>query len=64
MWTRISDFIQLSQKTVLIDGLHPQSWYHLQITAFSEAGASEAEYSVLTRAVEERKCFFYSSRSH
>ena len=38
---------------VLIDGLRPQTWYVIQVTAASEAGSSEAEYSILTPAFRD-----------
>jgi hypothetical protein len=53
MWTRISDYLEASKRTIVIDGLHSHSWYHLQITAYSQAGSSEAEYSFLTMMAED-----------
>jgi len=53
IWTPISNFVQSSQKTFLIDGLHSHSWYYIQITAYSQAGSSEAEYSFLTLKAQQ-----------
>lgn len=59
MWTRISDSIPRTQKTILIDGLHTLTWYQLQITAYSQAGSSEAEYSFLTSLNDESKLLMF-----
>lgn len=61
VWTLYSKFIHSSQKSVLIDGLDSYSWYYIQITAYSEAGSSQAEYSFLT--LTQHNCkhhLFYS----
>ncbi|CAG2161346.1 unnamed protein product [Oppiella nova] len=49
VWTLYSNFIHSSQKSLLIDGLSSNSWYYIQITAYSQAGSSQAEYNFLTR---------------
>lgn len=59
MWTVIADSSILDQEpNVLIDGLHPQTWYTMQVTADSEAGASEAEYSILTPTFRDKSEFW------
>lgn len=50
MWTIISNQIDPTNFLTVIDGLHPQSWYFLIVSASSDAGTSEAEYSFLTPA--------------
>ena len=40
MWTAIADSSAQDQE-LLVDGLHPQTWYTVQVTADSDAGASE-----------------------
>lgn len=59
VWTLYSNFIPSSQKSVLIDGLQSYSWYYLQITAYSEAGSTQAEYSFLT--LMHHNCKHYST---
>ena len=68
MWTAIADSKEepashsgtsgaARDGVVLIDGLHPQTWYSIQVTAASDAGSSEAEYSILTPAFRDAsKC--------
>ena len=69
MWTAIADSTENpvtvnrssgsdgQEGVVLIDGLHPQTWYSIQVTAASDAGSSEAEYSILTPAFRDAsKC--------
>src|SRR5206468_3263021 len=54
MWTIVSNRIDVQPNAIaFIDGLHPQSWYLLQVAATSEAGTSEAEYSFLTASFRQ-----------
>jgi len=55
VWTLYSNFIHSSQKSLLIDGLSSNSWYYIQITAYSQAGSSQAEYNFLTRTTHNCK---------
>ncbi|XP_015789802.1 Down syndrome cell adhesion molecule-like protein 1 homolog [Tetranychus urticae] len=48
MWTIVSNMILMGKKTIWIDGLHPQTWYHLKSTAYSDAGSTDAVYSLMT----------------
>jgi hypothetical protein len=54
MWTIVSNRIQSHNVITYIDGLHPQSWYLLQVSAISEAGNSEAEYAFLTAQYRDK----------
>lgn len=44
-----------SDGRLLIDGLHPQTWYELKISAFSEAGNTEADYSFFTHSTDKSR---------
>ncbi|RWS30283.1 cell adhesion molecule-like protein, partial [Leptotrombidium deliense] len=57
MWTIVSNRIETYGNRLTIDGLHPQKWYTLQCTSFSEAGKTEAEYAFVTPAVRDKEKF-------
>lgn len=54
MWTIVSNMILMGKKTIWIDGLHPQTWYHLKSTAFSDAGSTDAVYGLMTNPFLEK----------
>ena len=47
-WTPLSHLALLDQKLILLNDLLPGNKYQLRITAFNEAGSTEAEYNFLT----------------
>ncbi|XP_053213156.1 cell adhesion molecule DSCAM-like isoform X2 [Panonychus citri] len=55
MWTIVSNMILMGKKTIWIDGLHPQTWYHLKSTAFSDAGSTDAVYGLMTNPFLEKE---------
>ena len=47
-WTPLSHSALLDQKLILLNDLSPGNKYQLRITAYNEAGSTEAEYNFLT----------------
>lgn len=56
-----NDYIMLSnniipeQKTIVLSDLLPASWYDVIMTAFSEAGSTEAQYQFATLTIDGGK---------
>ncbi|XP_022240704.1 Down syndrome cell adhesion molecule-like protein 1 homolog isoform X2 [Limulus polyphemus] len=47
-WAVLTDHVPFSQSQHLLQGLSPGTWYDLQVTAYSSAGATEAMYEFQT----------------
>ncbi|XP_076371531.1 cell adhesion molecule Dscam1-like isoform X2 [Tachypleus tridentatus] len=61
-WTVLKDHVPSSQSQYVLQRLTPGSWYDLQVTAYSSAGATEAMYEFQTFNVtfEEAVPDFYT----
>lgn len=54
MWTEVSNKIAPVKRNVWIDGLHPQTRYHLKTTAFNDAGSTDAVYGLTTTSFADQ----------
>ncbi|XP_074596687.1 cell adhesion molecule Dscam1-like [Brevipalpus obovatus] len=54
MWTEVSNKIAPTKTTMWIDGLHPLTFYLLKSTAFSDAGSTDAEFTLQTTSFADQ----------
>ena len=65
-WVRLPKIEPMAQKVIAISDLKPSTSYDLKITAFNEAGPTEAQYSFMTSSKLKGNAFqtIFSARGH